>query len=117
MQLVFGKENPFPGNLMETMENGYMHYQLADPLPVEDSFRRALDIRRAAEEAFRWIRASDALRRAATSSDKQGKIAEVGDTCWGEHGDVLGTSSESPRLVKAPAGRCQLGWSRHCGGD
>ena len=25
MQLVFGKENPFPGNLMDTMENGYMH--------------------------------------------------------------------------------------------
>eukprot|EP00435_Cladocopium_sp_Y103_P022595 s3351_g5.t1 len=74
MQLVFGKENPFPGNIMDTLENGYMHYQLADPLSVEDSFRRSLDIRRAAEEAFRWIQSSDALRRAATSRARLPKL-------------------------------------------
>lgn len=32
MQLVFGRENPIPGNLMDTLENGYMHFQLTDPM-------------------------------------------------------------------------------------
>ena len=74
MQLVFGKENFLPGNLMDAMEHGYLHYQPTDPTTMDDAFRRSLDIRRAAEEAFRWIQTNEALRRAATSKARLPKL-------------------------------------------
>ena len=79
MQLVFGRENALPGNLMDVMEHGYLHYQVADPLSVEDSFRRSLDIRRSAEQAFQWIQSNEALRRAATS---RARLPKLEIKCW-----------------------------------
>ena len=74
MQLVLGRENPLPGNLMDAMEHGYLHYQISDPLSIEDSFRGSLDIRRSAEQAFQWIQSNEALRRAATSRARLPKL-------------------------------------------
>ncbi|CAK8989357.1 Uncharacterized protein SCF082_LOCUS1772, partial [Durusdinium trenchii] len=67
VQLVFGRENPIPGNLMDVLEKGHMMYHLTDPMNVEDSMRRTLDIKKAAEEAFGWLQAHDALKKAAAS--------------------------------------------------
>ena len=59
VQLVFGRENPIPGNLMDVLEKRHMMYHLTDPMNVEDSMRRTLDIKKAAEEAFGWLQAHD----------------------------------------------------------
>ena len=67
VQLVFGRESPIPGNLMDVLEKGHMMYHLTDPMSVEDSMRRTLDIKKAAEEAFGWLQAHDALKKAAAS--------------------------------------------------
>eukprot|EP00438_Fugacium_kawagutii_P019634 Skav232807 [mRNA] locus=scaffold614:489248:497143:- [translate_table: standard] len=74
MQRVFGRENPMPGNLMDVLENGHMNYQITDPATMEESFRRSLDIRQAAEQAFQWLQTNEALRRAATSKARLPKL-------------------------------------------
>ena len=62
VQLVLGRENPMPDNIMDVLEKGHMMYHLTDPMNVEDSMRRTLDIKRSAEEAFGWLQAHDALK-------------------------------------------------------
>ena len=72
-QLVFGKDTSMPTNLMEALA-GQFHYQLARPTSPEDSFFRASQIRKAASDAFQWMEASDALKKAAGSRARLPKL-------------------------------------------
>ena len=72
-QLVFGKDTAMPTNLMEALA-GQFHYQLARPTSPEDSFYRASQIRKAASDAFQWMEASDALKKAAGSRARLPKL-------------------------------------------
>ena len=53
-----------PGNLMEAIA-GQFKFQISNPQTMEEAIHRASSIRRAATEAFQWLEASDALKRAA----------------------------------------------------
>lgn len=66
LQLVFGRDTSIPSNLMEAMA-GQFKFQLSKPTTVEESFRRASQMRKAASDAFQWLEANDALKRAAGS--------------------------------------------------
>ena len=66
VQLVFGKDTSIPSHLMEAL-SGQFKFQLSTPTTVEDSFRRSADMRKAATDAFQWLEANEALRRAAGS--------------------------------------------------
>ena len=66
IQLVFGKDTSIPSHLMEAL-SGQFKFQLANPTTVEDAFRRSADMRKAATDAFQWLEANEALRRAAGS--------------------------------------------------
>lgn len=66
IQLVFGKDTSIPSHLMEAM-SGQFKFQLSTPTSVEDAFRRSADMRKAAADAFQWLEANEALRRAAGS--------------------------------------------------
>ena len=73
IQLVFGKECGAPNNLMDTLA-GHMKFQLAQPASVDESFHRAAQIRKAANDAFQWMEASEALKRAAGSRSRLPKL-------------------------------------------
>eukprot|EP00913_Durusdinium_trenchii_P032182 g30134.t1 len=66
IQLIFGREMSLPGNLMEAIA-GQFKFQISNPQTMEEAIHRASSIRRAATEAFQWLEASDALKRAAGS--------------------------------------------------
>ena len=66
IQLVFGKDTSVPSNLMEALA-GQFKFQMTKPTTVDDTFRRAAQIRKAAPDAFQWLEANDALKRAAGS--------------------------------------------------
>lgn len=66
VQLVFGKDTSIPSHLMEAL-SGQFKFQLSTPTTIEDSFRRSADMRKAATDAFQWLEANEALRRAAGS--------------------------------------------------
>ena len=66
IQLVFGKDTSVPSNLMEALA-GQFKFQMTKPTTVDDTFRRAAQIRKAASDAFQWLEANDALKRAAGS--------------------------------------------------
>ncbi|CAK9117104.1 unnamed protein product [Durusdinium trenchii] len=65
-QLIFGKEMSLPGNLMEAIA-GQFKFQVANPQTMDEAIHRASSIRRAATEAYQWLEASDALKKAAGS--------------------------------------------------
>ena len=66
LQLVFGKDTSIPSNLMEALA-GQFKFQLSKPIDAEEAFRRAAQMRKAASDAFVWLEANDALKRAAGS--------------------------------------------------
>ena len=66
VQLIFGKEMSLPGNLMEAIA-GQFKFQIANPQTMDEAIHRASSIRRAATEAYQWLKASDALKKAAGS--------------------------------------------------
>eukprot|EP00435_Cladocopium_sp_Y103_P039904 s522_g10.t1 len=73
VQLVFGRDNIMPGNLMNALA-GQMKFQLARPTSTEESFMRAAQFRKAAADAFQWMEASEALKRAAGSRSRLPKL-------------------------------------------
>ena len=73
IQLVFGKDTSLPENLMNTLA-GQLQFQLSRPSTVEESFVRANQIRKAAADAFQWMEANDALKRAAGSRSRLPKL-------------------------------------------
>ena len=73
IQLVFGKDTSIPTNLMDAMA-GQFQFQLARPDSTEEAFHRAAQMRRAASDAFQWMEATDALKRAAGSRARLPKL-------------------------------------------
>eukprot|EP00435_Cladocopium_sp_Y103_P008686 s1575_g2.t1 len=73
VQLVFGKDTSIPSNLMDAMA-GQFHFQLARPDSTDESFQRAAQMRKAANDAFQWMEATDALKRAAGSRARLPKL-------------------------------------------
>ena len=69
IQLVFGKDLSCPSNLMD-MIAGHLQFNIQQPADMEESFRRAASIRKAAGEVFRWMEANNALKRAAGSRSR-----------------------------------------------
>ena len=72
-QLVFGRDTTLPTNMMEALA-GHFQFQLARPTSPEESFFRANQIRKAASEAFQWMEASEALKKAAGSRARLPKL-------------------------------------------
>ena len=66
MQLIFGKEVSVPGNLMEAIA-GQFHFKVSQPQTMDEAHHRAASIRRAATEAYQWLEANEALKKAAGS--------------------------------------------------
>ena len=52
VQIVFGKENPWPGNLLDATDKGHWHYQLSAPSGADEALRRQMEVRAAAEDAW-----------------------------------------------------------------
>ena len=73
IQLVFGKDTSIPTNLMDAMA-GQFHFQLSRPDSTDEAFHRAAQLRRAASDAFQWMEAADALKRAAGSRARLPKL-------------------------------------------
>ena len=73
IQLVFGRDSTMPGNLMDALA-GQMKFQLSRPTSVEESFMRSAQLRKAAADAFQWMEANEALKRAAGSRSRLPKL-------------------------------------------
>ncbi|CAK9108279.1 9 kDa polypeptide (PSI-C) (Photosystem I iron-sulfur center) (Photosystem I subunit VII) (PsaC), partial [Durusdinium trenchii] len=69
MQLIFGKEISVPGNLMEAIA-GQFQFKVSQPQTMDEAYHRAAAIRRAATEAYQWLEANEALKRAAGSRSR-----------------------------------------------
>ena len=69
MQLIFGKEISMPGNLMEAIA-GQFQFKVSQPQTMDEAYHRAAAIRRAATEAYQWLEANEALKRAAGSRSR-----------------------------------------------
>ena len=111
-QLVFGKDTSMPTNLMEALA-GQFHYQLARPTSPEDSFFRASQIRKAASDAFQWMEASDALKKAAGSRARLPKLELLTE---GAQVMFWEPPSTQERTVKKTSRQCVLAGACSGGG-
>ena len=70
MQAVTGRSTCLPGSLMQQICTGEMRYQYNQAMETNEALQRADRIRQGAVEAFFWLDAHSALRKALTSRSR-----------------------------------------------
>ncbi|CAE7880449.1 RE2, partial [Symbiodinium necroappetens] len=70
MQAVTGRSTTIPGSLMQQISTGQMRYQYNQAMETNEALQRADRIRHGAIEAFHWLDAHTALRKALTSRSR-----------------------------------------------
>ena len=70
MQAVTGRSTTLPGSLMQQICTGEMRYQYNQAMETNEALQRADRIRQGAVEAFFWLDAHSALRKALTSRSR-----------------------------------------------
>ena len=70
MQAVTGRSTTIPGSLIQQISTGRVRYQYNQAMDTNEALQRADRIRHGAVEAFHWLDAHTALRRALTARSR-----------------------------------------------
>ncbi|CAE7712200.1 RE1 [Symbiodinium sp. CCMP2592] len=112
MQAATGRNNMVPGSLMEQLASGRMRFRYNEAATTKEAVARAERIRIGALEAFHWLDASDALRRALAAKSRPPQMEGLRE---GAVVYLYEPPASRKGFGQADAGSCQLGWTWHCG--
>ncbi|CAE7802348.1 RE1 [Symbiodinium necroappetens] len=77
LQAVTGRNSMVPGSIMEQLASGRMRFRYNEAATNKEAVARAERIRIGALEAFHWLDASDALRRALASRSRPPQLEGI----------------------------------------